>query len=262
MRKSFSIILFVAIVTVFGCKTQEQIDRDVMVDKMNVQMVDAQRLNADTTLKLQQLEDRMSQITGQVEETGHSNRQDFSTQTKTLNQKVIALEESNKNLDTRVAQLQTKVEEQNTYLQQVLKSHNTISKSSAKKKKRKKKKKSSAYDTAMANYKRGKYKRAKPQLQTLLNSKKIKGRRKARVLHNLGMIEYMAKRNSEATIFFSRLLTEYPKSTYSKNGLLYLAKTFKRMKKIDEAKATLGQLISRYPKTKQGRDAKKLLGKL
>jgi len=111
----------------------------------------------------------------------------------------------------------------------------------------------------MGDYKRGRYKSAKSKLADLYNNKLVSGSRKARVIHNLGMIAYMEKDNGAALTYFSTLFTEMPKSGYNKNGLLFLGKTFKRLGQTEEMKQTLNELITRWPKARQVSEAKKLL---
>jgi len=96
----------------------------------------------------------------------------------------------------------------------------------------------------------------------LLDKKKIKSNRKARVLHNLGMSSFLLKQNDQALIYFSKLITDYPKSHYNKNGLLFLGKSFKKLNQKEQAKQTFSELVSRFPKSKQTKEAKKILKKL
>ena len=113
----------------------------------------------------------------------------------------------------------------------------------------------------MGLYRRAKYAQAKSILLDLVD-KKFSETRKARVIHNLGMIAYMDKENDKALAYFSRLFTEFPKTGYNKNGLMFLAKTLQRMKKNEEAKQALNELITRFPKAKQVAQAKKMLKQL
>lgn len=242
--------------TLTGCKTQEEIAQGQMVENLNLQVSESQKLTAEATVRMQQLEERMNNITGQVEESGHQRQTTTQNQIKELKDKLIVIEENNKTLNTDVANIKNSLAEQKEYLDKVLKSLTKISKAKPAKKK------SSPYDNAMAAYKRGKYKTAKAQLQDLLNGKKVKGSKRARVLHNLGMSSFILKENDQALIYFSKLFTDYPKSSFNKNGLLFLGKSFKRMNKKEEAKQTLNELISRFPKAKQVGEAKKLLSKL
>lgn len=249
-------ILLLLIVSFNSCKTQEEIAQGQMVETLNLQVSESQKLTAEATVRMQQLEERMNSITGQVEESGHQQKMTVQNQIKELKDKLIVVEENNKSLNTEVASLKTSMEEQKAYLDKVLKS---LTKMSAPKKKASKK--LSDYDKAMATYKRGKYKEAKAELQELLKQK-LSGSKRSRVLHNLGMCSFILKQDDQVLIYFSKLFTDFPKSGYNKNGLLFLGKSFQRMNKKEEAKQTFNELLTRFPKAKQSSEAKKLLAKL
>ena len=249
-------ILLLLIVSFNSCKTQEEIAQGQMVETLNLQVSESQKLTAEATVRMQQLEERMNNITGQVEESGHQQKMTVQNQIKELKDKVIVLEENNKNLNTEVSSLKTEVSEQKKYLDKVLKS---LTKMSAPKSKSKKK--ASQYDKAMTTYKKGRYKEAKNLLQELLK-KKLSASKRSRVLHNLGMSSFLLKQDDQVLIYFSKLFTDFPKSGYNKNGLLFLGKSFQRMNKKEEAKQTFNELLTRFPKAKQSREAKKLLAKL
>ena len=249
-------ILLLLIVSFNSCKTQEEIAQGQMVETLNLQVSESQKLTAEATVRMQQLEERMNSITGQVEESGHQQKMTVQNQIKELKDKLVVVEENNKSLNTEVASLKTSMEEQKAYLDKVLKS---LTKMSAPKKKENKK--LSDYDKAMATYKRGKYKEAKAEFQELLKQK-LSGSKRSRVLHNLGMCSFILKQDDQVLIYFSKLFTDFPKSGYNKNGLLFLGKSFQRMNKKDEAKQTFNELLTRFPKAKQTSEAKKLLSKL
>lgn len=247
--------LFVVAIFFNGCKTQEEIAQGQMVENLNLQVSEAQKLTAEATVRMQQLEERMNSITGQVEESGHQRQTTTQNQIDELKAKLLVIEENNKTLNTDITQIKKSLEDQKVYLDKVLKSLTKISKT-------KPKKKLSEYDAAMAAYKKGHYKTAKGMLQELIEKKKVKGSKRARTLHNLGMSLYILKEDDQVLIYFSKLFTDYPKSGYNKNGLLFLGKSFNRLKKKEEAKQTLNELISRFPKAKQAKEAKGILKKL
>jgi len=114
----------------------------------------------------------------------------------------------------------------------------------------------------MDEYGKGRYAQAKGILLKLLEDKSIKGARKARVIHNLGMIAYMDKEFDKGLVYFSRLFTEFEKSGYNKNGLLYLARSFEKLGQKEQAVQTLNELINRFPDAKQVKNAKEMLNRL
>ncbi len=237
-----------SVLVLSGCKTQEEIKREQLVDNLGLQMVQSQKLVADTTVTIQNLEERIGSLNGKLDELDHNSQIQLQTQVDNLNQRITLLEESNKSL-------QAKTEEQSKYLQEVLGTLKNMSGTGSKKK-------LNDYDQAMEEYGKGRYSSAKPILVKLLEDKKVTGSRQARVIHNLGMISYMDKQYDKALVYFSRLFTEHEKSGYNKNGLLFLGRTFSKLDQKEQAKQTLSELISRFPKAKQVKTAQEMLEKL
>lgn len=261
MSRFVTIILFILTTLLMGCKTQEQIAKDQMFDNIAIQLVENQKITADSVVRLNQLEEHFGKITGQVEESGHNNRVHTERVMLSIASRISIIEERQKSLESSAADNKLQLIKQSKFISEVLSTLKKMQKS-ARRPKKVNKKKRSAYDQAMINYRSKKYTTAKKQLLSLLSNKKVKGNKKARVLHNLGMISYIKKNDKDALIYFSKLITKYGKAPFTKNGMLYLAKSFARLKQKSEAKNTLNELISRYPKSKQSVDAKKMLTKL
>lgn len=239
-----------------SCKTREDIVREQMIDNMSMQMQDGQKLNADFSVRFQGIEDRLNNLSGNIEETQHTTNVTINDRIKTLEEKLTILETTQANQTVSLESIHKEVAAQKEYIQEVLGTLKKISQ-----KKNKPVKKQSPYNRAMDLYRRAKYADAKSILLTLVD-KKLSSTGKARVIHNLGMIAYMDKENDKALAYFSRLFTEFPKTGYNKNGLMFLAKTLKRMNKNEEAKQALNELIARFPKAKQVPQAKKMLQQL
>jgi TolA-binding protein len=263
MRREIKLLALSSLVLFGSCKTQEEIQREQMVDNLSIQMVENQKLTASSKVRLQNIEERLGMLTGKVEDTNHSTKQQLTSEVQLLRDKVVLLEERDKSNQStmditqkRLTGIEDQLVKQDKYLKKLLA---TLTGAKAIKKSTKK---MSAYDSAMYDYKKRKYKSAKRKLEALESNKKIKGKKRARVLHNLGMISFQNKDNNNSTVYLSKLFTEFPKSTYNANGLLYLAKTFKRMKQNEQSKQTLEELIRRFPKSKKVKEAKKLLAKL
>lgn len=261
MSKVSSVILMSLLGTLLfsGCKTREDIAREKLVNDMNSQIQDSQKLNADFTIRLQNLEDRLSTVTGKVEESTYETQKTLDQRIQSLEEKLKLIEDTQKTQNESMAKLEAQVSEQNSYIKDVLSNLKSITKKGGASSSSSKK---SAYREAMDNYSKGRYKAAKTQLLDLLEGNKVKGAQQLRVIHNLGMIAYMDKENEKALAYFSRLFTEAPKSGYNKNGLLFLARTFKRLNKKEEAKQTLQELLNRFPNAKQVKKAKEMLSSL
>ena len=259
------LLLFIPLF-LLSCTTSEDIRRDRKIEELDSQLVEAQKLNADMTLKLQEYEEQFKRMMGKIEEVDHSSSQTRNELGKTFSERMKILEEANEvnlknvsKLQTDINSLNKKINDQDNYIKKVLSSLNKLSKSGNSKKAQKKTKKLNNYDQAMADYKSRKYTAAKPQLEKLLEDKKIKGNKKARVIHNLGMVSYIKKNYTDSLTYFSRLYSEYPKAPYCANGLLYLAKSFLNLKRSDDAKQALNELIAKYPKSRSIKEAKRVL---
>lgn len=257
MNKLIASLILVSLFS--SCKTQEQIKREQMVEIMSVQVTQGQKVTADATVKLQNLEEKIMMLQGQLEETGHTKDQNVSS----LNERLKAQEELIKSLTqslseqtNSVAKMQDRLTAQDKLLSEILSTVKSATSAPAPSKE------VSAYDQAMGLYGKGKYKEAKPALESLLNDSKVKGLQKARVLHNLGMISFSQKNDQDTLTYLSKLFTDYPKSTYNANGLIHMAKVFIKLNQKDQAKVTLEEMLKNFPKHKSAKTAKDMLSKL
>ena len=244
---------------IFSCKTQEQIRRQQMVDNMAMQMVQNQKLSADTTMRLQNLEQQILETTGKFEEKDHRKEILIKKDLEELKKTIAVLQELDQNnqsqidgLSNDIEIIKLKLEENKKFMAKVLETLDKLTKVPARKKVK-------PYARAIKLYRSGRYKKARPALEKLLKSRRIRGNRKARIYHNLGMIAYMDKRYQEATVLFSKLFTKYPKAPYNPNGLYFLGKSFLKLGQKENAKGIFKELIKKYPKSKKVKDAKKYL---
>jgi len=259
MNRSSSIAPFLCLFFIFSCKTQEQIRRQQMVDNMALQMVQNQKLSANATVQLQSLEEKISHITGKFEEKNHKKEIIIQKDLEILKKKMSILQELDQNnqsqinaLDSDIEVIKLKLEENKKFMTKVLETLDKISKKSIPKK-------INPYNKAIRLYRSGRYQKARPALERLLKSRRVRGNKKARVYHNLGMIAYMNKRYGEATVLFSKLFTQFPKAPYNPNGLLFLGKSFLKLGQKENAKGIFKELIKKYPKSKKAKEAKKYL---
>ena len=256
------IFLFLSFLIFFtGCKTQEQIRREQMVDSMAQQMRQGQKVSANITVEISELKKQILQLQGMIEETGQNEQTSREGRLVDLQSRVNLLEEKNKTLGQQIEEqnqsisdLKNQLAEQGKYLKNLLKTLKKINSPVA----TKKQKPASAYDVAMKAYRNGQYSKARPLLKKLAD-KKLSAKLDARVVHNLAMTEYMLKNDENALVYFSKLYSTYPNSNFNAGGLLFMAKTFQRQKRVDEAKATLNELITKFPKSKRATEAKKIL---
>ena len=249
------IVLASIMLTLTACKTTEELQREQMVDNLSIQMTQAQKLSAETKIKLQEMEDRLNQINGALEEQGHKVDKTYSSKMRENNEKILLLEKIQLEQNNKIAKIEEELAAQKKYIEDVLHILKKVDRTVEDQKQR------SPYNQAFYLFNKGKYKQAKPQLLALLNNKKIKGKKRARVLNALGMLNYWQRHDDKATVYFSKLFTEHPKAPYTTNGLVYLAKSFYRQGQKEQAIATLEALLQKYPHSKKIPTAKALLKK-
>lgn len=237
-----------------SCQTQEQIRREQQVDNLAMQMVQNQQLTADATVKIQNLQEQLGLLTGEVENKDYKMMTDIQEGFKEIKEQVEVMQSQLETQQKEVDEMRSRVNEQKKLLDDILKTLQNLSANASKKK--------SKYQSTMDDYGRGRYDQAKVGLLKLLNDKSLKADQRARVLHNLGMIAYMDKRWSDAQGYFGKLLTQHPEASQVRNGLLFIAKSFAGDNKNAEAKQMLQELIRRFPKARQVPEAKKMLKNL
>ncbi|MCK5072333.1 MAG: tetratricopeptide repeat protein [Bacteriovoracaceae bacterium] len=250
--KIYVLLPVIMLVALFSCKTSEQIQREQLIDNIAQQMVQLQKLSTDQELKMQEIEQRLSQLTGTVEEKSHKRELSREDNIKRLKEDVELLKEKHQNAIDQLKENQEELTAQKKYLDKVLQTLGKISGV----------KKVSSYDEAMKLYRKGRYKKARPKLQSLLKNKKIRGNKKARVYHNIGMSDYLLDKHKSAIVYFSKLITKYPKFKYNSNAMFFLGRSFEKLGQKDAAKQTLEELVRRYPRSKKAIEAKKLIPQL
>lgn len=265
MNKQNLVILLFLLFPLVGCKTTAEIKREQMVNNLSKQMVQNQRMSADTFVRIDSLEQKIGQLQGMMEEKGHSEKTKRSSDIQEIKASIKVLRDGLNNYKGITAENQTRINviskqlmEQRDYIDRVLKSLSSLTKGMSKKRS----KPSSPYTQAFKDYKRGRYKKARPVFLKLLKSKKLNKSKRLRILHAMGMTEYIEKNYDQSMIYFSKLYSDHPKSTYNKNGLFILGKTFMKLGDKENAIQTFEELIERFPKAGQVKDAKKLIQKL
>lgn len=267
MKTQLLLIILIAL-SISACKTQEDIRRERTMENINEKIAQTQQNTAGVNGRFQNLEDQISKLTGQVEELSHSKGQD-AKDTSLLRDRLNAIEEVNKKQSETIKIMADKLNEQSKYIEQVIKSLNELSEKKDREPEVKKKAIKEDDSEKEVNIKNGinKYKAqdlagAKTIFEDLLENSKLKKKDKASALYYIGLIELKEKRYDDAKIYFSRLFTEIPDSTYGASALLNLAKCFYHLKAKEEAKQTIEELVSRYPKSKEVAEASKLKAKL
>jgi TolA-binding protein len=254
MNKSF-LLLIPIIFVLSSCKTQEDIRREKTVENINEQLVQTQKSTAGTNTRFQNLEEQVSRMAGTIEEVNHARTQDLKELTS-LKERQAASEEANKKQNEVIKEMNDKLQEQSKYIEQVIKSLSGMTDHAEKKAMPKDNNQEINLKNGLVKYKAQDFEAAKSILEKVLENKKIKKNDKATTLQTLGLIEFKNKNYEEAKIYFSRVFTEIPDSSYAPSALLHLAKCFLQLKSKEEAKQTIDELISRFPKSKEAKQYK------
>ena len=228
--------LFIPLLFLISCKTQEDIQRDETVDSMAAQMSQNQKLSAQYLSRANEMEEKFSKMIGAIDEREYQN---FQTTTRELSITKKSLEDLKKDLDL----IKLQILQQKEYLEKVLESLSKMGEVPSSKKKSQK----NTYEEAIGLYNKGNLKDSKPLLLNLVNEKKLDKTQKAKISYYLGMIAYKEKKYTDAVTLFSRLYTQYPDSSHNPSALLYLGRSFLKLKKEEEAKQVLQELVDKYP---------------
>lgn len=254
--KKFFVFIIISFMLQSCFKTAEQIRREKQVDH---QLAQSSRIIADLNIKIEELQGRLAQATGQIEEIDHkatkSNQEQkmsFSETLAQLQEQVRILSEENQKNKTQIAELNEQVSSQKKYIKKVNSTLTGINKKSTSTSQSTLKKAHKAFDKKQR-------KTAKKLYLQVLSEGKINNAVKNHVYYNLGLIEYYYGKYDDALAYFSKIYTKYPRSSYAPKSLLYIGRSFKKSKRKDEATATFEELIKNYPKSKQAAEAKKEL---
>lgn len=268
MKRLQSTLFFTFVIILSSCKTQEDIRRDKSVENLNEQVSQTQKSTANTSGRFTTIEDQLARLNGQLEESAHNKQQEIKDVTF-LKERLNSLEETNKKQNEAIKALNEKIQDQSTYIEQVIKSLSSITeekkestgKNNEALNDESNKNEVASIKSALTYFKNKNYETAKSTFQTVLNAKKTKKKDKEVALYYIGQIEFKNKNFEEAKVFFSKLFSENPDSTYAAPALLGLAKSFIQLKSKEEAKQSLDELITRFPKSKEAMEAVKLKAK-
>lgn len=236
-----------------GCfKTAEEIEREKKVDQMSVQYDQSSKIIADLQLQVKELQNKLANATGQLEEIDHLQKEMSEKQKKTLEEyvsqldaqvKLLILETKSQKSD--IKKLQAEINKQKAYTKRVTKSLTKISSSQP------------TWENANKLFEANKMSDAEAMYLEVLDAGKINAAQKNAVHYNLGLINYWNKKYEDSASFFSKIYTKWPKSSYAPKSLLYIARCFDKLGKKAEAKATYQELVKKYPKSNQAQKAKK-----
>lgn len=250
-----------------SCKTQEDVRREREVETLNEEIQQTKKTAVSSNSRFSSIEEQISQLTGKIEEAYHQRAQE-QKELQNLQEKITRLEEAHAKQVEYLKALTEKVNNQSGYIEEVIETLAKLSDKSGEKSSTKKKvdevndndKNSSdksstppaiTLQNGIKEYKAGSFESAEDIFKQIINNEKAKKKSKEGALYHLGLIEFKNRNFNDAKAYFSKFFSEYPDSTYAPSALLHLAKTFNSLKMKEEAKMTLEELNSRFPKSKE-----------
>lgn len=253
MRILISVIALSLLST--GCfKTAEDIAREKKVDQMSAQLEQSSKLVADLTQQVRDLQGGLASTTGQIQEIDHLQKKSTEQQAQSLTQSIAqlqaqvkALSEENEQNKKLIASLSDELDAQKAYTRKVSRSIGKLASSSQ----------GPTYNSANKLFEASKLKEAKEAYLQVLDDGKINAAQRNLVWHNLGYINYREGQYDNAMTYFSKIYTKYPNSSYAPKALIYIARSFDKTGKKAEARATYQEVINKFPKSSQAKDAKK-----
>lgn len=271
MKGQSILLLSFLLLSLTACKTQEDIRRERTVENLNEQIQQTQKTTASAASRFNTIEEQVSRLNGQVEEMAHQRAQALK-ESQNLNERLNSLEETNKKQVEYIKALTEKVNNQSDYIEEVIASLEKLSKDTDKPVKKKavsdegvdidEGEVKPTFANGMKKYRAKDLEAAKEIFLKVESDSKSKKKDREGAIHFLGMIEYKNKKYEEAKVYFSKLFSENPKSSFAAATLLNLAKTFDKLKSKEEAVLTLEELESRFPKSNEAVEGAKLKDKL
>ena len=255
MLKSLYFMLPVFCLILTSCfKTAEEIKREQEVDQRISQ---SSKTIAELNETIQNLKQQIASTSGQIEEFDHKRQKTDQEKNKTFTETMIQLTEQvknlveeNKEMKKQISDLQGDVNSQKKYIKNVTGSLSKITGPTSSSS-------SSKLQDAHKAFEKNDKKKAKELYNEVLSEGKINNAQKNHVYFNLGLIDYWDKKYNDAITYFSKIFTKWPKSSFSPRALLYIARSFDKQKKSDEAKAMYQELINKYPTSTHAKTAKK-----
>ena len=241
----FSVLTLTILSSCF--KTAEEIHREKLIDQ---QLSQSSKIIADLTGQVSDLKSRQAQTSGQIEEYDHQIKTTSEQQSTSFTKSMIQLQEQMKLLAQENLEIKEELKRQKSYLEKVNQALSQIGGTSKKSSK-------SLLQQAHKAFEKNKQKEAARLYNLVLKKQKINNSKKNHVFYNLGLLKYWNKKYDDALVYFSKIYTKYPKSSFAPNALLHIARSFNKKKMNDEAVATYQELIDNYPKSSQAVKAKK-----
>lgn len=255
-----------------GClKTTDQIEREKKVDSLDDEIHQSQKNTADLTLQVKDLYSKLAKTNGEIEELNYKQSKNSEKGTEESKKTIQVLSEQIKELQADLKKqqeltttLSSQVQAHKEFIDELTK---TMSKGhhAEKSKNKDEENKVSTVDDVLENafalYRSKKYEEAKAKFNLALENKELSAKNTNKANLHLGLIEFKQKKYEEALVYLSKVYTQFPNSSIAPGALLFIGKSFKGLKKLEEAEASFSELVEKYASSKEAEEAKKELKK-
>lgn len=245
-------------------KTAEEIRREKLIDQMSTQLEQSSKLVAQLTQQVTGLQSRLDSTSGQLEEFGHKTSNSQKETQDTFTQTTSQLAEQLNIIQTQVNDNKSSISNVNATLKAqqdyLNKLNSTLAKLTGI---------SSSTQNSSVNllkkaheaFEKNKQKEAKELYEEVLSTGKINSSQKNHIWFNLGLLSFWAKNYDDSSVWFSKIYTTFPKSSWAPRALLYIARCFNNQGKKAESAATYETIISQYASSEHAKTAKKEMAK-
>lgn len=261
--KKIILLLPLSVLMASCLKTTEDIKKEQAVQGLPSQVEQSQKLMAEMTIRMNELENRLKNYTGNIEEIEYRQQKLIPSTQKEMQDKIVNQAKEINSLRKEMAKnkafvenLSSEVNAQKKYLTKVTSTLKNFSKSKNQAKSQK-----NYFREGMKLYQSKKYSSAEQKLLLSLNEK-ISAAQRNRVYQALGHIKYSQKDFNQSNVYFSKIFSRYPRSSMAPDALLHIARALSKQKKKEEAKEAYKMFLRNYPKNKLSAMATKELNAL
>ena len=163
-----------------SCKTTEEVAREKKMDDMSNQFGDNQKLSANMSIRIVEVQTRVAKLEGRIQEVDHSSKkareEEIGASIKQLQEQTGFLEKKSTEHSLLIENIEKQLKEQKKFLQNITNTLKNLSSGRRGKKKSSKRSASkplSPVDSAMKLYRRGAYTKARSAMEQLIQSKNI-----------------------------------------------------------------------------------------
>ena len=237
-------------------KTADQVNRERRFESMTEQLADSQSLVADMVAQMKDIQTQLNQMNGRLEEIENNQQKIKPENFKKMEENSALLKSQQEAQNTQLLAIQAELKEQREFIEKVTKSLNDLSKPAPKAQKKSAK---DELSDGLGLVKANKYSEARRDLEALVDHKDLGPADNNKVLHGLGRVEFYTKNYEKALVYFSKIYTNYPRSSLAPSSLLFIARSLDRIGKKKESKEAYNQVIEEYSDNAAAAEAKKEL---